>query len=274
MAGLAQVDWQSLANEANVRALLEDLVTYYKGVYGGQQLALAVWFHKSPHESEHNLLALFTGPELGRIAISERQSLLWKTGVNQPPFANIHGAMVGDFVRLMQSAPESLNQYREKSEAIYFDSRLLPPRVLQFFGIVTKPPGLVEVWCVYHNEYEKGMSVQTLLASRRGRPESGIVKTEESKDFETCKAIFHVEVGQQWRPASPEATMQSSGFYSDWLSGRPCYLLEETGVLYQIVKFEVIYAPEYASRVIERRLDDRYLEVYLRTVHLPEEPAA
>jgi hypothetical protein len=68
--------------------------------------------------------------------------------------------------------------------------------------------------------------------------------------------------------------MQSSGFYSDWLNGQPCYLLAEGGALYLIDKFEVIYNPDYASLVLEKRPDDRYLEVYLRAVHPPEQPAA
>jgi hypothetical protein len=106
------------------------------------------------------------------------------------------------------------------------------------------------------------------------RQEVGIVKTWESPDFETCKAIVHFEVSQQWRPAIPEGIIQSCGFYTDWKRGRPSYFLAEGGALYDIDKFEVIYAPDYAGLVIERRPDDRYLEVYLRAVHPPEQPAA
>jgi hypothetical protein len=36
----------------------------------------------------------------------------------------------------------------------------------------------------------------------------------------------------------------------------------------------VKYAPQYAGLVLERRPDDRYLEVYLRAVPPPEQPAA
>ena len=74
MAGLAQVDWQSLANEAQVRALLEDFVSHYT-VSAVNQLALAVWFQRCPQASEHKLLMLFTGPQMNGIE-SERQSLL------------------------------------------------------------------------------------------------------------------------------------------------------------------------------------------------------
>jgi hypothetical protein len=270
-----QIDWQSLANEAHIRALLEDLIAYYKGVYEGQQLALAVWFHKSRQALEHDLLALFTGPPLGRIVIPGRQSLLWKTAPDQPPFANISATSVADFARLLGSAAESLNLYREGSEVLYFDSRLLPRSILQFFGVITEPPGLIKVWCLSEDQYVNGQTIRSLLASRSGvRQEVGIVKTYESPDFENCRAILHVEVGQQWRPAIPEGIIQCSGFYKDWEAGRPSYFLAEGGALYRIIKFEVIYAPQYAGLVLERRPDDRHLEVYLRAVLPPEQPAA
>jgi hypothetical protein len=270
-----QIDWQSLANEAHIRALLEDLITYYKGVYEGQQLALAVWFHKSPQAPEHHLLALFTGLPLGRIAGPERQSLLWKTGLDQPPFASISWTSVADFARLLGSTPDSLNTYREGSEVIYFDGRLLPKSILQFFGVITEPPGLIKVWCLSEDQYINGQTIRSLLASRSGiRQEVGIVKTYESPDFENCRAIVHVEVGRQWRPAVPEGIVQCSGFYEDWEAGRPSYFLAEGGALYRIIKFEVIHAPHYEGLVIERRPDDRYLEVYLRAVHPPEQPEA
>jgi hypothetical protein len=288
MAGLTQVDWQALANEAQVRALLQDFVSHYT-LSAVNQLALAVWFQKpsaqpvmprfglrqkSPGAGEHNLLMLFTGPEMNEIA-SDHQPLLWKEGAKGAPFIAIHWTSVDFFSQKLRSDPNFVQQFFRNAEVIYFQKRRLPHDILDAFRIVTEPSHLIKVWCVYHDQYGKGQTVQSLLASRAGRrPEVGIVKTWESPDFETCKAIFHVEVGQQWRPASPEGTMQSSGFYSDWLSGRPCYLLAEGGALYYIEKFEVIYAPDYERVVIERRPDDRYLEVYLRAVHPPEQPAA
>jgi len=296
MAGLAQVDWQLLANEAQVRALLEDFVSYYTPS-AVNQLALAVWFEKSPGAGErkqsglprmprfgmpegspatgeHKLLVLITGPEMSGIG-SELRPLFWKAGLEGPPFIEIHRTSVAFFAEQLRSNPAVVQQFFRNAEVIYFQKRLLSPDILDAFRIVTEPWNLIKVWCVYHDQYGTGQTIQTLLASRAGRrPEVGIVKTWESPDFGTCKAILHVEVGQQWRPASPEGIMQSSGFYSDWLNGRPCYLLAEGGAFYQVDKFEVIYAPEYSSRVIERRPDDRYLEVYLRAVHPPEEPAA
>ena len=295
MAGLVQVDWQSLANEAQVRALLEDFVSQYT-LSAANQLALAVWFEKSPtagehkprslppmpryglpEESagpgEHKLLMLFTGPETDRIE-PLRQPLLWKAGVEGPPFIVINWTSVKFFSQLLRSDPNFVQHFFPDAEVIYFQKRWLSQEILDAFRIVTEPSHLIKVWCVYHDQYGKGQTVQSLLASRAGRrPEVGIVKTWESPGFETCRAIFHVEVGQEWRPASPEGIMHSSGFYSDWLSGRPCYLLAEGGALYYLEKFEVIYAPDYERLVLERRPDDRYLEVYLRAVHPPEQPA-
>ena len=273
MAGLAQVDWQSLANEAQVRALLEDFVSHYT-LSGLNQLALAAWFERSPQGSEHKLLMLFTGPEMNNIEF-DRQPLLWKAGVEGPPFIVIHWTSITFFSPLLRSNPNVVQQSFPGAEVIYFQRRWLTQEILDAFRIVTEPSHLIKVWCVYHDQYGTGQTVQALLASRAGRrQEVGIVTTWESPDFESRKAIFHVEVGQQWRPANPEGIMQSSGFYSDWLRGRRCYLLAEGGALYYIEKFEVIYAPDYERLVIERRPDDRYLEVYLRTVHPPDQPAA
>ncbi len=279
MAGLAQIDWQSVANEANVRALLEDFISQYTAS-PVSHLALAVWFERAPQGSEHKLLMLFTGPEMNQIERAHHP-LLWKGsgGVKVifegPPFIEIYWTSVAFFAQQLRSNPNDVQHFFRDPKVIYFQSKMLPREILDAFWIVTKPPGLIKVWCVYHDQYGKGQTVQTLLASRVGMSqEVGIIKTWESPDFETCKAIFHVEVGQQWRPASPEGIMQSSGFYADWEKGRPVYFLAEGGAFYQIDKFEVIYAPDYASRVIERRPDDRYLEVYLRAVHPPEQPAA
>ncbi len=52
MAELAQIDWKTLATEANVRALLEDFIQPYKGVYPTHRLDLAFWFGKSPQSQE------------------------------------------------------------------------------------------------------------------------------------------------------------------------------------------------------------------------------
>jgi len=217
---------------------------------------------------------LFAGPEMNKIEL-DRQPLLWKAGVEGPPFIAIRGTSIAFFSQQLRSNSSGLQHFFRDPKVIYFQRRLLSRDILDAFRIVTEPSHLIKVWCVYHNEYGKGQTVQALLASRVGRKsEVGIVKTWESLDFETCKAIFHVEIDQRWQPASPEGTMQSSGFCSDWLNGRPCRLLAESGALCYVEKFEVTYAPDYERLVIERQPDDRCLEVYLRTVHLPEQPAA
>ncbi len=74
MGDLAQLDLRAKGGEARIRALLEDLIGYYKGGYPGYQLALAVWFKRSPESDEQNLLALFTGPPM-KTVLSQRQSL-------------------------------------------------------------------------------------------------------------------------------------------------------------------------------------------------------
>src|SRR5438445_707411 len=43
MANLAQFDLRTKGREARVRALLEDLTDYHKGIYPHNRLALAVW---------------------------------------------------------------------------------------------------------------------------------------------------------------------------------------------------------------------------------------
>jgi len=274
MAGLTQVDWLSVASEANVRTLLEDFASHYTAS-PVNQLALAVWFERSPQANEHKLLMLFTGPEMNAIE-PVRIPLLWKSSLEGPPFIEVHWTSVAFFARQLRSDSNDLQRFFRDPKVIYSQRHFLPRDIVDAFGIAPQaPPHLVKVWCLSQDEYTKGQSIQSMLARRGGtRQEVGIVKTWESADFETCKVILHVEVGQQWRPANPEGIMHSSALYSDWLSGRPYYLLAEGGALYHIEKFEVIYAPDYEHLVLERRPDDRYLEVYLRSVHPPEQPAA
>ena len=267
MAGLTQIDWQSVANEANVRALLEDFISQYTAS-PVNQLALAVWFERSPQASEHKLLMLFTGPEMSKIE-PVRHSLLWKAGVEGPPFIVVDWTSVAFFAQQLRSKSNDIQRFFSDPKVIYSQRHLLSRDIVDAFGIAPQaPPHLIKVWCLSQDQY-KGQTVQSLRTSHSHRPDAGIVTTWESPDFETRKAIVHVEVGQQWLPSSPEG-VTNYGFYSDWERGWPGYFLVERGPLYQIVQFEVIYAPDYASRVIERRPDDRYVEVYLRAVHPPE----
>jgi hypothetical protein len=260
-----------------VKALLEDFVSQYTRS-PVNQLALAVWFERSPQGNEHKLLMLFTGLEMNKIEPAHHP-LLWKGSGGAevisggPPFIEIYWTSVTFFAQQLRSNSNDLQPFFRDPKVIYFQSEWLPREILDAFGIVTKPPGLIEAWCVSQDQY-KGQTTQSLLASRASiRKEVGILKTSESADFETCKAIVHVQVGQQWLPSSPQGVTVNA-FYSDWKRGQPGYFLAEGGALYHIDKFEVIYDPHYASRVIEGRPDDRYVEVYLRAVHPPEQPAA
>jgi hypothetical protein len=261
--------------EARLRALLEDLVQYYVGVYPQHPLALVVWFEKSPDRPEQNLLALFSGELRDEITVTPRQSLRWKTGVEEPPYVEVHASSVEYFAGQLRTQPAKLSRYRDRSEVLHFDKKLLTDEVIRFFNIITAPSGLVRGWYIELETYDKSVRGEFNLRTRmQGRPEIGIVKTEESPDFTYAKGLPHVEFSQRWLPLSPGA-LGSYTWYSDWQSKRPGYLLLEGGSLYQILKFEVKTAPEYPTRfqLLEKLPDDRYPEVYLRAV-LPTERAA
>jgi len=263
--------------EARLRALLEDLIQYYVGVYPNNPLALVVWFEKAPERPEQNILALFAGTLRNEITVTPRQSLSWKTGTEGPPYLEVHASSVGHFAQELASQPQGLSRYRDRAEVLFFDKKFLKEEVTQFFNIVTAPPDLVRCWYVdpdTYDRYRKGDL--TLRSQSAGRPHLGIVKTDESPDFVHAKGIPHLEFSQRWLPLSFDA-VKNYAWYSDWLShpDRHSYLLVEGGSLYQILKFEVKTAPEYAAKfqLLEKLPDDRYPEVYLRAV-LPTENAA
>lgn len=272
MADLAQLDLRTKGAEARLRALLEDLTEYHIDIYPQNRLALAIWFRKSL-ENEQYLLELFSGLPGQRIAQS-RFSLLWKTGSEAPPFVNLSATSVNYFSHVVDANPEQANSYRQNHEVLYFDKKLLDPRLLEWFQVVTEPAGLIKGWYVSASEYEAAKAIQTLLSRHASsRPEIGLVKIEESPDFENCRGLLHVEVSQKWLPLSPEG-IRSYAYYRDQQSGSPSFLLFEGGALYQILKFEIKTAPDYASRLLGKTRDDRYPEVYLRAVHPPARTAA
>ncbi len=274
MADLAQLDLAARGGEARLRALLEDTVEYHKGIYPGNPLALAVWFGKSPRDPEHNLLELFSGFPMNNIAGPTRVPLLWKTGSMEAPFVVIYATSVDYFVEQLSSNARALSHFFERFEVLYFEKRLLNERVLQAFNVITEPPGLSKGWYVSSEEYAKLKTVRNLLSSHgHMRPEIGLVKIEESPDFENCRGLLHAEVSQKWLPLSPGG-LSPYMFFNDLQDGRPGYFLFEGGSVYRLVKFEVRTAPEYSSRVLEKPRDDRYPEVYLRAVHPPEQAAA
>ena len=292
MAELAKVDLARGGEEAKLRrALLEDLVEYYKGVYPARPLALAVWFGKSPRSEEHNLLVLFTGRGEGRVHYiphepldirHDTEPLFWKTGKGGPPWVNIHSTVVDYFAELLDSKPQDVAKFLDKFDVLYFNKDLLPEAIIRAFNVIAEPSGLLKGWYVSAHEYEdtKTPKLRTLLARWSPvRPDIGLVKVEESQDFEHCRGLLHMEfsagAGPRWLPLRPGA-LNSHSFYNDLQDGRPGYFLFQGGSLYQILKVEVKTAPEYPERfrLLEKMHDDRYPEVSLRAVLPLKQPAA
>ncbi|MGC1417385.1 MAG: hypothetical protein WA817_19005 [Candidatus Acidiferrum sp.] len=273
MGDLASLDLRRLGGEARLRAVLEDLVQYYVGVYPQHPLALAIWFEKSPDRPEQNLLTLFSGKMKDVINKTPRESLRWKTGVDEPPFVEVHSTSVEYFTQELRIRPESLVRYHDHAEVLYFDKKFLTDEITQFFKIITAPSGLIRGWYISKDLYDQSMKGEFSLRSRmQGRPEIAILKTDESPDFSYAKGIPHIELDQRWLPLSTSA-LGTYTWYNDLQSQRPGYLLLEGGSLYQILKFEVKTAPEFSQRVLEKLPDDRYPEVYLRAM-LPIEHLA
>ncbi len=273
MANLAQFDLGLRGREARIRALLEDLAENRLGTQLDSRLALAVWFGKASDSEDQHLLELFNNFP-GEGVVTDRFSLLWKTGATGPPFVNVRRTSIEFFRKLLASHPNELAQYRDRYEVIYFDKRLLTPEILELFRVVTEPPGLMRGWYVTESEYAKSKSIQNMLSIHgHTRPEFGLVKTEESVDFENSRGVLQVEVTQKWLPMSPEG-IRAYTYYNDYQNGRSVYFLFEGGALYQVLKFEVKTAPEYSTRLLGKTPDDRYPEVYLRAVHPPAQPAA
>jgi hypothetical protein len=253
--------------------LLEDLVQAHIGVRPQYRLALAVWFGKSPSGDDQFLLELMTGVPIDHIA-EDRLSLLWQTGSEGAPYANVRVTSVDYFTNLLQTHPDQTTAYREAYEVLYFDKKLLTPEIIEAFNVVTEPPGLIKGWYMPERQYEISDGVQSLFSSlSHAKPEVGLVKTEESGDFENCRGLLHVEVGGKWLPLSAEG-IRSYSFYNDWQRGLHVHFLFEGGSIYQVLKFEVKTEPEYVGRLLGRTHDDRYPEVYLRAVHPAARPAA
>jgi len=276
MANLAQIDFKGRGQEARTRALLDDLVTEnYRGHGTPSPLALAVWYAKSHDRPDQFLLLLFSGMPIDGI-VPVHVPLHWKSGAPGPPFVNIDTMNVAWYLKLRLGDPRRLDQYHTKNEVLYFDKRLLTPEIMDQFGIKVEPPGLIKGWYVSESEYAKSKPIRGLLSLYgQAKPMVGVVKTTESADFENCRAIPHVEVGQKWLPFTPEG-IQSYTYYNDQQAGRDVYFLFEGGSLYQVLKFEVRTAPDYATKfgLLGSVPNDRYPEVYLRAVHQPAKPAA
>jgi hypothetical protein len=271
MADLAHLDLKTIGGELRVRALLEDLVDFSRRGHGSAYpWALAVWFGKSPRSIEHNILGLVTGfPMDGINEFKKRISLGWLAGSDEPPYANIYTTSVDHFQKLVKLGSPSVEQYRRNYDVLYFDKELLTLEILQFFNVVTEPSGLIKGWYLSEAAYGEVLAGRYSLRSmEQTKPQLGLVKVEESPDFENCRGLVNVEVSERWVPLSPGA-LGTYTFYNDLQDRRPGYFLFQGGSLYRLLKIELKTAPEYSARLLEKLRDDRYPEVYLRAVHAP-----
>jgi hypothetical protein len=254
---------------------MEDVVELHKGVYPHSQLALAVWYGGSRGDVQ-KLLELFSGLSVqgkGSFAEPVRFSLLWKTGSNSPPFVEVSAASVEYFGQLLASGDRGLEQFFDRPDVLYFKKALLSDAILKGFNIVTEPPGLLKGWYVDADQ-AKGRSPRELLSRwDASRPDLGLVKTWESSDFENCRGLLHIESGQRWLPLSLPG-LRNYTFFNDLQAGTPGFFLFRGGSFYQPLKFEEKTEPDYSNLVLERLPDDRYPEVYLRSVHPSDKPAA
>jgi hypothetical protein len=273
MADLAQLDLKGRGGEARTRALLEDVVTYHQGVYPHYRLGLAVWFGKSQAEPVQKLLELFTIPQKSKVEGPTRFSLHWKTGSTEPPFVDVYATSVDYFSQQLHSNPTSLSAFLQTPEVLYFDKQIVNSEILELFRVITEPRGLMKGWYLPGDQV-KGKTLRSLMAEcDHFKPQIGLVKIEESPDFQFCRGLVHVEVNQKWLPLSLGG-LKIHTFFNDLQDGRPGYFLFQGGSLYRLLKFEVKTAPEYSSMVLEPSRDARYPEVYLRSVPSPEHPSA
>jgi hypothetical protein len=275
MADVARLNLTPRGAEIRLRSLMEDVVELHKGVYEQSRLALAVWFG-GPGDNVEKLLELFSGlaVESGSFADPVRFSLLWKTDSEKPPFVEVSAGSVEYFTRLLASGDQAVNRFFDRPDVLYFDKALLNDTILRRFNIVTEPPGLMKGWYVDADQARR-KTVRGLLSARgSSNPDVGLVKTwESSPDFESCRGLVHIEINQRWLPVSL-AGLRQFAFFNDLQAGDPGFFLFRGGSFYQLLKFEEKTAPAYSELVLERSSDDRYPEVYLRSVHPSEEPAA
>jgi hypothetical protein len=212
--------------------------------------------------------------------IRHRQPLYWKTRSVVAPFVDIDLYNLDDFAQELASGNPTFTGYNQNYEVLFFDRMLLQSqyaRLIDFFNILTAPPGLIRCWYIDSDTYSQYQRRELTLRSQMAwRPHLGILKTYESPDFMFAKGVPHVEFDQRWLPLSL-AAVKNYAWYSDWQSHpeQRTYLVVEGESLYQILRFEVKTAPDYATKfqLLEKLPDDRYPEVYLRAV-LPTEHAA
>ena len=259
--------------EAKLRSQLEDLLGSWVGPNPGSKLALAIWFSKVPRGDTQHVLALFAGFPMNDFGTPVRFPLRWRTGDQGPPFAEVNWTSVDHFLELLTADRRAVAQFFDAPEVLFFDKGLVSDSIRKAFDILTEPPHLIKGWYV-EADRAKGKTIRDLLSAYDGMKfHLGLVKTEESKDFENCRGLLHVEHDQVWVPLSLNG-LRVYTFYNELQQGTPGFFLFRGGSLYRPLKFEEKTAPEYSNLVLKRLPDDRYPEVYLRSVHLSEKPAA
>jgi hypothetical protein len=268
MADVARLNLTEKGAEARLRSLMEDLVEAY---VAGRPLSLAVWFGKSSPGALQHLLLLYAGPSLHHL-VSETVPLLWKTGSQGPPLVEVIATSGDHFSHLLTSGAREAARFFEEPEILYFDKASLSEPILQSFKIVTEPSGLMKGWYVDADQARAG-ALRDLL-SKRGdsKPELGLVKVWESPDFESCRGLIHIVHNQRWLPLSLVG-LRNYTYFNDLQAGKPGFFLFRGGSFYQLVKFEEKTEPDYSNLVLQRSSDDRYPEVYLRSVPPSEKPA-
>lgn len=272
MANVAQLNLTERGAEARLRALIEDLAESFKGPSPESKLALSVWFNKEVQNSVHEVLVLWSGVPISHFGEPFRVSLRWRTGEDGPPFVRVNWTSVDYFSKLLTAG--QIEPFRRASEVLAFNKSLLNEAVMRAFNIVTEPSGLIKGWYVDFDQYERLKSANNLLSSYSHlKPQIGLVKTYDPPDAENCRGLLHVEVSHRWLPLSLSG-LRIRTFFNDLQQGRPGVFLFQGGAIYRPLKFEEKNEPEYSKLVLESLPDDRYPEVYLRSVHPSEQPAA
>jgi hypothetical protein len=272
MADVARLNLTEKGAEARLRSLMEDMVEAYIGNRPGYHLSLAVWFGRSANSPVQHLLFLYSGQPMNQFVV-DTVPLLWKAGSQGPPLVEISATSVDHFSFLLASGSGEVSQFFKASEVLHFDKALLGETILKSFNIVTEPPGLMKGWYVEADQ-AKAKTVRDLLSSwGDSKTQLGLVKTWEAPDFGNCRGLIHIEINQRWLPLSLVG-LRNFTFFNDLQAGKPGFFLFRGGSLYQPLKFEEKTEPDYSDLVLQRSSDDRYPEVYLRSVRPSEKPAA
>ena len=97
----------------------------------------------------------------------------------------------------------------------------------------------------------------------------GLVKTEESQDFENCRGLLHAEHDQVWVPVSLNG-LKVYTFYNELQQGAPWIFLFRGGSLYRLLKFEGKDSPRVfeSSSETAARMTDTLKSICEQCTHL------